>query len=147
MVGMMYERTKTHAIDAMGGIASSAPLFALFFALFALAIVGVPGTAGFVAELLIVLGAFHTHPVIGFVSATTILIAMLFIFRLLERTLYGPPAPSAKPFEDLRPNEIAALVPIALLILAMGIFPNLFLKQIEPTVEASIYAAKVVHVR
>ena len=147
MVGMMYERTRTHAIDAMGGIATTAPRFALFFALFSLAIVGVPGTAGFVAELLIILGAFHTHPVVGFVSATTILIAMLFMFNLLTRTLYGKPAASAKPFEDLRPNEIVALVPIALLILAMGIFPNLFLKKIEPTVEASITAAKVHHAK
>ncbi len=146
MVGMMYERTRSHAIDAMGGIAVHAPRFALFFAFFALSIVGIPGTAGFVAELLIVLGAFHYHPLVGFVSAMTILIAMLFMFNMLTRTLYGEAAESAKPFRDLTRNEIAALAPIALLILAMGIFPDLFMNKIEPTVEASINAAKVIHV-
>ncbi len=146
MVGMMYERTHSHAIDAMGGIAVHAPRFALFFAFFALSIVGIPGTAGFVAELLIVLGAFHYHPLVGFVSAMTILIAMLFMFNMLTRTLYGEAAESAKPFRDLTRNEIAALAPIALLILAMGIFPDVFMNKIEPTVEASINAAKVIHV-
>ena len=147
MIGMQYERTRTHMIDAMGGIASVAPKFALLFAFFALAIVGVPGTAGFVAELLIVLGAFHYSPIVGFVSATTVLIAMLFVFSLMTRTLYGPPAETSATFHDLKANEIAALAPIALLILAMGLFPDHFLQKIEPTVEASIHAAKVAHVR
>lgn len=147
MVGMSYERTRTHAIDALGGIALKAPRFALFFAFFALSIVGIPGTAGFVAELLIVLGAFHYHPAVGFIAASTVLIAMLFMFNLLNRVLYGQPAESAANFYDLKKNEIAALAPIALLILAMGVFPDLFLKKIEPTVEASIHAAKVAHVR
>ena len=146
MVGMMYERTRSHAIDAMGGIATLAPRFALFFAFFALAIVGVPGTAGFVAELLIVLGAFHYHPLVGFLAATTILIAMLFMFTMLTRTLYGKPAGTKPEFADLRANEIAALAPIALLILAMGIFPDLFVAKIKPTVEASIHTEKVLHV-
>jgi NADH-quinone oxidoreductase subunit M len=146
MVGMLYERTHTHAIDAMGGIATAAPRFALFFAFFALAIVGIPGTAGFVAELLIVLGAFHYHPVVGFISAVTILIAMLFMFTMLTKTLYGQPQEGAVPFRDLSRNEIAALAPIALLILAMGLFPDLFMDKIEPTLEASIHAEKVIHV-
>ena len=76
----------------------------------------------------------------------TILIAMLFMFNMLTKTLYGKAVEPAKPFRDLTRKEIAALAPIALLILAMGIFPDFFMEKIEPTVEASINAAKVIHV-
>jgi len=145
MVGMMYERTGTHVIESLGGVASMAPRFAVLFAFFALSIVGIPGSAGFVAELLIVLGAFHQHVLVGFAAATTILVAMLFMFTLMNRVLYGSPTEATQNFADLRPNELAALLPIAALILAMGVFPDWFLDKIEPTVEAAITAEKVLH--
>jgi len=133
MVGMMYERTKTHYIDSLGGIATVAPRFALFFVFFALSIVGVPLTAGFVAEVLIVLGAFEYNIYVGFLTATTILIAMLFMFKMISQVVYGEVGVAVENFEDLRLHELVALVPLALLVLAMGIFPNYFIKKIEPT--------------
>ncbi len=140
MAGMMYERAGTYSIDKLGGIAKSAPKFALFFAFFALSIVGVPLTAGFVAELLIVLGAFHYNIYIGFFAATTILIAMLFMFKMISRVLYGESSEATQEFGDLRLHELVALVPLAVLILVMGIFPDYFIKKIEPTAE--YYKAK-----
>lgn len=136
MVGIMYERAGTYSIDALGGIAKVAPKFALFFAFFALSIVGVPLTAGFVAELLIILGAFEYNIYVGLISATTILIAMLFMFKMISRVLYGEQSEATKDFYDLRSHELFALVPLALLVLAMGIFPNYFIKKIEPTVNS-----------
>lgn len=135
MVGMLFERTKTHYIDSLGGIAKVAPRFALFFAFFALSIVGVPLTAGFVAEVLIILGAFNYNIYIGFIAATTILIAMLFMFKMISKVLFGEPSEVTKNFQDLRVHELFALVPLALLVLAMGIFPNYFIKNIEPTAQ------------
>jgi NADH-quinone oxidoreductase subunit M len=135
MVGMLFERTKTHYIDSLGGIAKVAPRFALFFAFFALSIVGVPLTAGFVAEVLIILGAFNYNIYIGFITATTILIAMLFMFKVISKVLFGEPNEVTKDFQDLRMHELFALVPLALLVLAMGIFPNYFIKNIEPTAQ------------
>lgn len=146
MTGMMYERTRNHEIDMMGGIAIVAPRFALFFSFFALAVVGVPGTAGFVAELLIVLGAFKYDLAVGFITATTILIAMTFMFTMLKKTIYGPQTQECENFDDLRSYELIALIPLALLTLAMGIFPNLFMTKIRPGIEASLPSAKVIHV-
>lgn len=133
MAAMLYERTKTYDISSLGGIATVAPRFSLFFTLFALSIVGVPMTAGFVAEVLIVLGAFHYNIYIGFITATTILIAMLFMFKMISQVLYGKVNKATENFEDLRMHELIALIPLALLILAMGIFPNYFIQKIEPT--------------
>lgn len=138
MVGIIYTRANTYIFENLGGVAKVAPKFSLFFAFFALSIVGVPFTAGFVAELLIVIGAFKYNIYVGFISATTILIAMLFMFRVISRVLYGELSQATANFEDLRIYEIAALVPLALLILAMGIFPNYFIKKIEPTADSYI---------
>jgi len=133
MVGIMFERTRTYSIDELGGIARVAPKFALFFAFFALSIVGIPSTAGFVAELLIILGAFTYNIYIGFISAITILIAMLFMFKVISKVLYGELSAATANFKDLRFHELLALIPLALLILAMGIFPNFFIHKIKPT--------------
>ncbi|MBU1989303.1 NADH-quinone oxidoreductase subunit M [bacterium] len=140
MAGMLYERTDTYSIAMLGGIARIAPKFALFFAFFSLSIVGIPLTSGFVAEVLIILGAFHYNIYVGFIAATSILIAMMFMFRMISRVLYGELRDATAGFEDLRMHELFALVPLALLILAMGIFPNYFIQKIEPT--ASSYTSQ-----
>lgn len=137
MIGMMYERTQTYSIKSLGGIAKIAPKFALFFGFFALSIVGIPLTAGFVAEVLIILGAFEYNIYVGFISATTILIAMLFMFKMVSEVLYGEQKEATQKFEDLRLHEIISLLPLALLVLAMGVFPNYFIKKIEPTAMSS----------
>jgi NADH-quinone oxidoreductase subunit M len=145
MAAMLYERTKTYDITSLGGIATIAPKFSLFFALFALSIVGVPMTAGFVAEVLIVLGAFNYNIYIGFITATTLLIAMLFMFKMISQVLYGKVSKAAENFEDLRMHELIALIPLALLVLAMGIFPNYFIKKIEPTAVSYTTEKEVSH--
>ncbi|MCW8820755.1 MAG: NADH-quinone oxidoreductase subunit M [Sulfurovum sp.] len=145
MAGMLYERSKTYDIASLGGIATVAPRFSLFFAFFALSIVGVPMTAGFVAEVLIVLGAFNYNIYIGFLTATTILIAMLFMFKMISQVLYGKASKATENFEDLRMHELIALIPLALLVLAMGIFPNYFIKNIEPTAVSYTVGKKVFH--
>jgi len=100
MIGLTYKRFKTVQISELGGIATKAPLFTFFFAFFALSIAGLPGTGGFVAELLIIIGAFKTNFWIGFFTATTMLAAVVYIFWMLQRTLFGPDNNSVE-FKDL----------------------------------------------
>ncbi len=138
MVGMLYERTKTHSLEALGGIAKQAPQFGFLFAFFALSTVGIPGTAGFVSEVLIILGAFNYNIYVGFISATSILVAILFVFTMLQKTIYSKVQSATENFYDLSKSELIALIPIAILIVIMGVFPNYFLKQIEPTALDSI---------
>lgn len=145
MAGMLFERTNTYSIAALGGIAKVAPRFALLFAFFALSIVGVPLTAGFVAEVLIILGAFNYNIYVGFIAATTVLIAMLFMFKMISQVLYGEVSKATANFQDLRTHELAALIPLALLVLAMGVFPNYFIKKIEPTAASYTLEQKVLN--
>ncbi|HIC44979.1 MAG TPA: NADH-quinone oxidoreductase subunit M, partial [Sulfurimonas sp.] len=109
------------------------PIFSSFFAFFALSIVGIPFTGGFVSELLLVLGAFKYNIILGFFAATTLLIAILFVFRVIQKVLYG--RVKLKAFEDLCWYELLSIIPLALLILAMGIFPSYFLQKVKPTAQ------------
>jgi NADH-quinone oxidoreductase subunit M len=143
MIGMIYKRTQELNINKLGGIVHQAPIFSIFFAFFALSIVGIPLTGGFVSELLLIIGGFHYSFIVGLLSATTLLVAILFIFKVIQKVLYGPQ--KLEEFEDLRTYEILSLIPLALIIIAMGIFPSYFIDKIKPT--ASEHLKKELYVK
>jgi len=144
MLGMIYKRTQSLHIHTLGGIVHQAPIFSAFFAFFALSIVGIPLTGGFVSELLLIVGAFKFNMWIGFVAATTLLIAILFVFRVMQKVLYGKI--KLKSFAELRVYELLSLIPLAMLIVAMGVFPSYFLEKIKPTA-SQICKQEIQHVR
>ena len=138
MIGLLYKRARSVSIDDLGGIASVAPRFAFFFVFFALSIAGLPGTGGFVAELLLIIGAFKVDLWIGILTATTMLTSMLYIFWMLQRTLFGSVNSCTESFTDLNGREMAMLIPIMLLLLITGIAPSLFIPLFEPLVTESL---------
>ena len=138
MIGLLYKRTHTIDINSLGGIASQAPLFALFFTFFALSTAGVPGTGGFVAELLIIIGAFKYNTLIGIFTASTMLLAMLYIFWMLQRTLFGSISVATQGFKELSKKELVMLLPLVLLLLITGIAPFLFVPSIEPWITITL---------
>jgi len=131
VIGLTYDRFKTLNIRELGGIASQMPIFTFFFAFFALSIAGLPGTGGFVGELLIIIGAFKASFWIGVFTATTMLSAMVYIFWMLQRTLFGT-AKTETIVSDLNLKEIFMLAPLVILLLLTGIMPSLFMPFIEP---------------
>ncbi|WP_455755555.1 complex I subunit 4 family protein [Sulfurimonas sp.] len=137
MIGITYKRFRTVQISELGGIAQKAPKFTFFFAFFALSIAGLPGTGGFVAELLIIIGAFKANFWIGVLTATTMLSAMLYIFWMLQRTLFGQ-ANNDSEYPDLTLREIIMLLPLVVILLATGIFPSLFTPMFEPQLNATL---------
>jgi NADH-quinone oxidoreductase subunit M len=132
MIGLIYKRTKTIEIASLGGIASKAPKFAFFFVFFALSTAGLPSTGGFVSELLIIIGAFKNSMIYGIFTSTTMLMAMLYIFWMLQRVIFGSTSINTENFTDLSKREIIMLTPIMLLLLITGLAPSLFIPTIEP---------------
>lgn len=132
MIGLLYKRMGTVSIGELGGLAQQAPKLTFFFVFFALCIAGLPGTGGFVGELLIVIGAFKADPIAGVFAATTMLAAMLYIFWMLQRTLFGSPGIHSGTCRDLDARELAILIPLALLLLISGIAPSLFTPLFGP---------------
>jgi len=138
MIGLTYHRFKTVNISELGGIASQAPIFTFFFAFFALSIAGIPGTGGFVAELLIIIGAFKENFYIGLFSAMTMLSAMIYIFWMLQRTLFGK-AHNICQYQDLNTKEILMLLPLVILLLISGIAPSLFIPTFELQLKVDLH--------
>ena len=138
MIGLLYKRTRSVNIGDLGGIAAMAPRFAFFFVFFALSIAGLPGTGGFVAELLIIIGAFKANIWIGALAATTMISAMLYIFWMLQRTVFGPAGSHTEVFADLDGREMGMLIPLMLLLLITGIAPSLFIPYFEPQIQSAL---------
>jgi NADH-quinone oxidoreductase subunit M len=140
-VGLMEERMGTRDIGALGGIAYRAPIFATFFAIAMLASVGLPGTSGFIGEFLIILGAIKFNGFIGFLAGTSLIIGVCYMLWMFQRVFFEKTNDRTMEFRDLSVSEALTFVPVIVLIIAMGIFPQAFIKKIEPA--AQLQVAKI----
>lgn len=132
-VGLMEERMQSRNISDFGGIAYRAPIFATFFAIAMLASVGLPGTSGFIGEFLIILGAIKFSGFIGFLAGSSLIIGVCYMLWMFQRVFFEKPHEGSERFNDLTVTETLTFLPVILLILAMGIFPQVFIEKIEPT--------------
>lgn len=147
MLGIIEERSESRAIDDFGGLAAKAPVFAVFFAVAMLASVGLPGTSGFIGEFLIILGAVKFNPVIAVFAGTTLIIGVCYMLWLFQRVFYEKTNSRLEDFRDLTPVETLTLLPIVILIIVMGIYPQPFIEKIEPSAEKQIAViSKVQHI-
>ncbi len=137
-VGLMEERMGTREIGDLGGIASRAPIFATFFAIAMLASVGLPGTSGFVGEFLIILGAIKFNGFIAFLAGTSLIIGVCYMLWMFQRVFFEKTNDRTVNFKDLNVSEVLTFLPVILLIIAMGIFPQTFIKKIEPAAQLQI---------
>ncbi len=140
-VGLLQERMGTREIGDLGGIAYRAPIFATFFAIAMLASVGLPGTNGFIGEFLIILGAIKFNGFIGVLAGTTLIIGVCYMLWMFQRVFFEKNNDRTLEFRDFNVSETLTFVPVILLIIAMGIFPQAFIKKIEPA--AQLQVAKV----
>ena len=124
-IGLLYERYHTRIIKYYAGLLTTTPLFSVFFILFSMANIGLPGTSSFVGEILIILGCFLTNKSAGILSATGMLLGGCYSLWLVNRLLFGNiKVFSLKQFQDLTRFEFFYLLPYASLTVIFGIFPE-----------------------
>jgi NADH-quinone oxidoreductase subunit M len=134
-VGVVYDRLHTREIDRYGGVAQNMPGYALLFLLFTMASVGLPGTSGFVGEFLAMMGVYQTSSIAGFVAVTGIILGAAYMLYLYRRVVYGPlDKPDVAAMLDLSKREYALLVPIAAVVLWMGVYPQSFMQPMAKDV-------------
>jgi NADH-quinone oxidoreductase subunit M len=109
------------------------PCLAFFFLLFSLASLGLPGLANFAGEILVLLGTFPTHPVWAGLALVGVVFAAAYMLRLVQGVLWGP-ARSERPLPDLTLREWVMLLPMALLVVWLGLYPAPFLAPLHQTV-------------
>lgn len=143
LVGMLYERTHTRDMSEMGGLAGRAPVLAGFFLFVALSSLALPGLNGFVGEFLVLAGTFFAHRPFAIAAAFGIVLAAIYLLWAYQRVMHGEARAEHAGLSDLSIREYAILVPVAALILAIGVYPKPFLERIEP---AAGRAAEVIRV-
>ena len=138
MVGMLYERRHTRMLDEFGGLWKSIPIYCGFFLVVIMSSAGLPGLNGFIGEFTILLGMYLRRPVFAIIAALGVILAAWYLLTAFRKLAQGPltnPANEAANLPDLRRSEIKMLVPFVLLFFIIGLFPNLFLDKINPSVQ------------
>jgi NADH-quinone oxidoreductase subunit M len=138
-VGVIYDRLHTREIARYGGLADTMPKYALMFMFFTMASVGLPATSGFVAEFLVLIGLYSTSTWAAMVMTTGIILGAAYMLWLYRRVVFGAAAgEDTKAMPDLSGREVAILLPIALAVLWMGVYPKSFQDPMKPAVAAIV---------
>ena len=138
-VGVLYDRLHSREILRYGGTAKVMPAYALVFMLFTLASVGLPGTANFVGEFLVIVGAWAVSPWVALGAATGMVLGACYMLWLYRRVSFGKiTRDDVRALLDLSPREYAVFAPLIILTLWMGIYPQPFLSFFEATVAALV---------
>jgi NADH-quinone oxidoreductase subunit M len=141
LVGIIAARTGTRRISDLGGLATRMPWAGGLLALGALAAMGLPGLAVFVSEFMSIMGGYETFPVQGVLAALGIILSAMYLLYMLARVIFGPiERPAYEGIGDAGPIEMAAIVPLAVLLLVLGIFPALLISVQRPAVAAVLSA-------
>ncbi len=143
LVGMIYERRHTRMIADFGGLARQLPKYATIFMIVTLSSIGLPGLNGFVGEFLILLGTFLSKRTFAILAATGVILAAVYMLWMYQRVMFGKlDKEENKSLIDLSGRELAVLIPVLAFIVFIGVYPNAFLKKMEPTVEQLIHTVK-----
>ena len=138
-VGVLYDRLHSRKLETYGGVAHSMPIFAALMMLFTLANVGLPGTSGFVGELLVIIGVFQENAVFAGIAALTLILGAAYTLRMYKRAIYGKIVNEAvATLKDLEPQEKISLGLIAFFVLLLGVWPFPLLEVMHPAVDLLI---------
>src|SRR6185436_15455320 len=139
LVGMLYDRRHTKKFSEFGGLAAVIPLFAFFLVFSSLASVGLPALNGFVGEFLILSGTYRSLGWPAVVATFGVGLAAVYLLKMIQLTIWGPITKDEnRGLSDLSLREIAALVPLCVLMLWIGVAPETFLQPSRAALEATL---------
>jgi len=127
IVGVLYDRAHTRDIDAFGGLAITMPKYTGIMTVAFFAALGLPGLSGFISEAFSFLGAFQTFRWITIASTLGIVLTAAYMLWTLQRVFLGKPNEKWAGLADINGRELFTLVPLAVIVLALGIYPSLML--------------------
>ena len=136
LVGVIYDRRHTKMMSEFGGLARVMPMYATIFGIMLMASVGLPLTIGFVGEFLSLLGFFAVSPVLTGIAGTTIILGAVYMLVLYKKTFFGPITnPINEKLKDIKGREVAALVPLVMLVVYLGVYPKPILEPVDKSVK------------
>lgn len=135
LVGILYERKHTREIAAFKGLATTTPIFAVFFAIAMFSSIGLPGLNGFVGEFLILVGLFKTSVTFAAIAVLGIVLGAAYMLWLYQRTMFGEVSEDTRDMPDMTVREIGYLLPLVILMFWIGLYPKPYLELMQPTVD------------
>jgi NADH-quinone oxidoreductase subunit M len=139
IVGMLSDRRHTRLISEFGGLKAATPRLVAAFLLITLSSIALPGMNGFVGEFLILVGAFVWNPRFASVAVTGVILSAVYMLWMFQRVNYGEITNEKnRSLPDLSPREWAMMVPTIAMAIVMGVFPQVFLRPMEPSVRRTI---------
>ncbi len=135
-VGVIYDRMHTRQISEYGGVVNVMPKYAVMFMVFTLGSLGLPGTSGFVGEILVLIGSFKYNYWIAFFAASGVILSACYSLWLYRRVVFGKILNNkVKNLVDLTKTEYLILTPLLIMTIVLGFYPALVLDLISPSVE------------
>ncbi len=135
VIGVLYDRVHSRDIASYGGVVNTMPKFTAFALLFAMANAGLPGTAGFVGEWMVILAAVKANFWLGFGAATALIFGAAYTLWMFKRVYLGPVAnDDVKALTDINPREFLMLALLAIAVLLMGVYPKPFTDVMDSSV-------------
>jgi len=143
IVGVIYDRAHTRGLDDFGGLANKMPHYTFIMAIAFFAAIGLPGMSGFVSEMMVFFGAFNTFPMLTVFAGLGIILGAAYMLWSLQKVFFGQipdrwkgpwdPTHTKYKTDDVNWREMTALVPLAVIILFFGIFPNPIINMMSAT--------------
>ncbi len=136
VVGVLYDRLHSREISTYGGVINSMPKFTGFAVLFAMANVGLPGTSGFVGEFMVILGVVQANIWYGVLAGSTLVIGAAYTLWMVKRVFWGAVTnPEVGSLSDVNAREFSILALLAIVIVAMGLYPQPIIDVMHVTIE------------
>jgi NADH-quinone oxidoreductase subunit M len=136
-VGVIYDRMHTREIAFYGGLTARMPWYAAIFLMFTMANVGLPGTSGFIGEVLTMTGAYQVSTWAALIAASGVIFSAVYALTLFRNVMYGEITnPALKTITDIDKRELLIFVPLIVGTIWLGLYPNAVLDYTGPTVEA-----------
>jgi NADH-quinone oxidoreductase subunit M len=134
-IGVLYDRVHSREIASYGGVVNTMPKFSAFALLFSMANCGLPGTAGFVGEWMVILGAVKFNFWIGALAASALIFGAAYTLWMFKRVYLGPVAnDDVKALTDINSREFLVMALLAIAVLYMGLFPKPFTDVMDTSV-------------
>jgi NADH-quinone oxidoreductase subunit M len=134
-IGVLYDRVHSREISSYGGVVNTMPKFAAFALLFAMANCGLPATAGFVGEWMVILGAVKYNFWIGGAAATALIFGASYTLWMYKRVYLGPVTnDNVRGLQDINAREFFMLAVLAIAVLYMGLYPKPFTDVMDVSV-------------
>jgi NADH-quinone oxidoreductase subunit M len=138
IAGFLVSQRGTRLIASYGGVQKVAPILAGTFLVSGLATLSLPGLAPFISEFLVLIGTFTRYPAFAVIASSALVLSAIYILWLYQRMMGGPVTDGNKGVRDLRPREIAVVVPLLALLLVLGVYPKPALDIINPAVDHTL---------